>query len=255
MRRAVILLVWLCASSMSGHAACDSGLAERLHAKLHPGRTLDHELAVCQAWRTVPGRSIVVLPLPLPRPGSKSGPTQFDVDILVVQQADNGNTDRAKVVSRLFEGRALTQDGRRIDDIRIDPGRYRLAEDVRAFGLRVRYQADSRANPYASETLSLYLPRGERLLKLLDGLELYRERGEWDTQCAGRFETVRGSLSLAPGTSQGYADLLLNRIHTEQVSRMEGDECVTQEQSARLSSTTLRHEGGNYRLPRSSAQD
>ena len=105
----------------------------------------------------------------------------------------------------------------------------------------MRYQADSRANPYASETLSLYLPRGERLLKLLDGLELYRERGEWDTQCAGRFETVRGSLSLAPGTSQGYADLLLNRIHTEQVSRMEGDECVTQEQSARLSSTTLRY--------------
>ena len=76
MRRAVILLVWLCASSMAGHAACDSGLAERLHAKLHPGRTLDHELAVCQAWRTVPGRSIVVLPLPRPRREVRTDPVR-----------------------------------------------------------------------------------------------------------------------------------------------------------------------------------
>ena len=32
------------------HAACESGLAERMQARLYPARTLDHALAACKAW-------------------------------------------------------------------------------------------------------------------------------------------------------------------------------------------------------------
>lgn len=232
---------------IAGHAACDTGLAERMHKKLHPKRELDHERAVCEPWRGLPGRFIVVLPLPRSGSGSEGELSDFDLDVMVVQQADNGNTDRATIVSRLFEESALTEDAVRIAEIKVDTARYTLAADARAFGLRILHQGSSQANPYSSETLSLYLPRGPKLAKVLDQLEMTRENGEWDTNCASRFETIRGSLSLGRGTSNGLADLQLRQTRSESVSVQQGEDCVTQERPAKFGSKTLRFDGASYR--------
>ena len=237
----LVLACLLALLSTAGHAACDTGLAERMHAKLHPKRALDHERAVCQPWRGFAGRFIVVLPLP--RASSDPGVTQFDLDVLVVQQADNGNTDRATVVSRLFEPSAMREDAIRINEIKVDTARYILAADARAFGLRIVRQGSSRVNPYSNETLTLYVPQGPKLARVLDELEMTLERGEWDANCAGNFETVRGSLSIARSTSHGWADLLLRQTRTETRSSSQGDECVTHERPAKFSSRTLRYDG------------
>ncbi len=248
MRRFIVagwLLGFLCAA---GHAACDTGLAERMHAKLHPKRSLDHELAVCEPWRAVPGRFVVVLPMP--RPGLDAGATRFDLDVLVIQQADNGNTERARIVSRLFEEDALAQDAVRIAEIRLDTARYALAPEARAFGLRVLYQGASRANPYARETVSLYMPQGQKLARVLDPLEMTLERGEWDTSCTGTFETMRGTLAVMRTTSNGLADLMLRRTRSSTRSLLQGDECVTQERPATSDSVVLRYDGARYRAAR-----
>jgi hypothetical protein len=249
----LLLAPLLAAFCVAGHAACDTGLAERMHAKLHPKRLLDHERAVCEPWRGFAGRFIVVLPLP--RTSSAADFTEFDLDVLVVQQADNGNTERATIVNRSFEPAALTEDAIRIGDIRVDTARYALAGDTRAFGVRVTRQGSSRANPYSSETLSLYVPQGAKLAKVLDGLEMTLERGEWDTDCAGNFETVRGSLSIARSTSNGYADLLLRQTRTRTRSSPQGEECVTQERPAKFTSTILRYDGTIYRSSKAAASD
>lgn len=254
MPRRLLLGFLLALLSAAGHAACDTGLAERMHAALHGGkRALDHERAVCQPWRGFAGRFIVVLPLP--HPSTAPGVTQFDLDVLVVQQADNGNTERAKVVSRLLETAALTEDAIHISEIKVDTARYTLAGDARAFGLRIVRQGSSRVNPYSNETLTLYVPRGPKLAKVLDGLEVALERGEWDANCAGNFETVRGSLSIARSTSDGYADLLLRQTRTETRSSAQGDECVTQERLAKFSSRMLRYDGTAYRAAKGPASD
>ena len=96
-----------------------------MSAKLHPGRTLDEARAACKSWPGVLGRSIVVLPLL--RADAEPGVTELDLDVLVVQQADNGNTERGIITSRLFEQKVLLEDAGRIDDIRIDTTRYALA--------------------------------------------------------------------------------------------------------------------------------
>jgi hypothetical protein len=173
----------------------------------------------------------------------------------VVQQADNGNTDRAAVISRLLQPAELTEDAVRIGAIKVDTARYALAGDARAFGVRVIRQGSSRANPYSSETLTLYVPQGPRLAKVLDGLETTLERGEWDTNCAGNFETVRGSLSIARSTSHGYADLLLRQTRTQSRSTPQGEECVTQERPAKFTSMTLRYDGTIYRASKGAASD
>ena len=239
----------------AGHAACDTGLAERMHAKLHPRQALDHELAVCQPWRGLAGRFIVVLPLPRTAFEPAAGVTQFDLDVLVVQQADNGNTERATVVSRLFEPSAVSEDAYRISEIKVDTARYVLAPDARAFGLRILRQGSSRVNPFSNETLTLYVPHGPKLAKVLDQFETSMERGEWDANCAGNFETVRGTLSIAQDTSNGYADLLLRQTRTERRSSTQGDECMTQERPATFSSQTLRYDGTAYRAAKRPAAD
>jgi hypothetical protein len=243
---------------IAAHASCDTGLAERMHAKLHPARQLDHELAVCQPWRGFMGRFIVVLPIPIPRSPSSSADsaaTEYDLDVLVVQQADNGNTEHAKVVSRLFETAALREDGgTHISDIRLDTARYALAADARAFGLRVSRQGSPQDAPYSNETLSLYVPHGPKLAKVLDGLETTLERGETNpVDCAGSFNAVHGNLALARSASHGYADLVLRQTRSQSRTSLQGDSCTTREQPARLQTTTLHFDGTEYRQPKAVA--
>ena len=237
---AVALAGWI----LPGQAACDSGLAGRMNARLHPERAFDEERAACRSWPGQPGRSIVVLPLA--RAGAEPGATEFDLDVLVVQQADNGNTERSTIAARLFEPRVLLEDAVRIDDIRIDSGRYPLAPEVRAFGVRVRYSGTSRALPYASETLMLYAQQGDRLRRVLGGLEVAMERGEWDPGCHATFEQMRGALSLAPERSHGFADLLLRRTRiTSRASFVDGD-CIEQSAAPRFDTVLLRYDGSRY---------
>lgn len=237
----------LAAACVTAHAACDTGLAERMHAQLHPERPLDHRLAVCEPRRGFARQFIVVLPLP--RPSSIAGFTPFDLDVLVVEQADNGNTERARIMSRLFEPSALREYDVRLGAIRVDSARYDLARGVHAFGLRVARQGTSRDQPYADETLSLYVPRGAAIVKVLDGLQVLLERGEWDAGCTGRFDIVRGSLTVARGASHGHADLLLRSSRSQTRSVPEGETCVTREQLATSTTTTLRYDGQRYALP------
>ena len=249
MIRAGLAAVLLAGGCVAAHAACDTGLAERMHGKLHPQRTLDHERAVCEPWRGMLGRYIVLLPLA--RPSTDPDITEYDLDVLVVQQADNGNTERARIVSRLFEPRALVvEDDRTIVALRIDGARYTLAPDTKAFGVRTLVRGTSRADSYESDRLALYVPQpqGMQLDKVLDGLEVTVERGMRDGDCGGNFQALRGSVSVARGASNGRADLTLHQTLSRSRSTLQGEECVTHEQPITSRSTTLRFDGRRYRV-------
>lgn len=235
---------------LTGQAACETGLAERMQAKLYPDRRLDHDRAVCEPWRGFMGRFIVVLPMPRPPQASAPELSTFDLAVLVVQQADNGNTERAKVIGRFFQTAALSEDAVRIAEIKVDTARYTLANDAHAFGLRIVYRGSARTNPYESERLSLFVPEGKGLLRVLDSLELTLERGEWDASCAGRFETVRSGLSVLRSASSGYADLQLHQTRVESISTPQGDECHTREQPASFRTSVLHFDGRIYRTPK-----
>ncbi|MDN4588649.1 hypothetical protein DBA29_09110 [Xenophilus aerolatus] len=245
------LLFALAALAATGaHAACESGLAERMHAKLHPKRKLDESLAACKPWPAYPGRSIVVLPLV--NGVAKDARKTLDLEVLVIQRPDNGNTERDTVLARLYQPEAIEEDAIRIQDIRIDTARYVLSPEARAFGLRVRYNGSSRANPYASETLRLYVPQGARLRQVLDEVVIDRDSGEWDTQCNGRFEQLRTLLSVGHGRSEGFADLTLSRNLTQSRAQVHEDgHCNEKALPPQYSSVVLHYDGERYRVPKS----
>jgi hypothetical protein len=66
---------------------------------------------------------------------------------------------------------------------------------------------------------------------------------------------VRGSLSIARSTSNGYADLLLRQTRTQSRSMPQGEECVTHERPAKFTSMTLRYDGMIYRSAKGTASD
>jgi hypothetical protein len=122
--------------------------------------------------------------------------------------------------------------------------------------VRILRQGSSRANPYSEETLTLYVPQGQKLAKVLDALPVTLERGEWDTNCTGNFETVRGTLSVARGsTHSGYADLILRESRSRSRSTPQGEECTTHEQAPTFKSTVLRYDGAGYRTSKAVASE
>lgn len=251
MRRAALFLSLLLAAGLS-HAACESGLAERMHAKLYPKRPLDERLAACKVWPAFPGRSIVVLPLP--RETTDNGAKVFDLELLLIQRPDNGNTERDVVIGRLLQPEALDEDATTsIQDIRIDTSRYVLASDARAFGVRVRYRGTSApGSPLASETVRLYLQHGKQFRQVLQEVELDHDNGGWDSTCTGHFEKLRTMLSVGKATSNGFADLQLSRTLVQSRAQQEEDQgCVEKALPAKFSTVTLRYDGERFRVPKS----
>ena len=239
----------LAVSAPAAQAACESGLAERMHAKLYPDRQLDEARAACKPWPAYPGRSIVVLPMP--RPSSEPGVIGYDLELLVIQRPDNGNTERDTILARAFESHALTEDAISIQEIRIDTGRYTLAASTRAFGIRVRYRGASRTNPYSSETLQLYVAQGAKVRKVLDEIELDMDGGEWDATCTGHFEQVRGTLAIGHGVSEGFADLIVQRTQTaNRAEWQESGECIEKALPVKQRTFTLHYDGERYPIPK-----
>ncbi|MBS0452130.1 MAG: hypothetical protein JSS14_12540 [Proteobacteria bacterium] len=249
MQRAA-LLVFLVALHASAHAACQSGLAERLHEKAGTQRMLIHELTVCHPWHGHLGRSVVVLPTQGAAPGT------LDLDILVVQQPDNGNSDRSTIVARQRQSvPSRGTDAMAVSDIEFDTARYRLSAQLQSFGLRIYRRSMAADQPASSETLSLYaLDRGNQLRLLLDEFETRRERGHWGPGCAGHFEKQERQLSVAPlaaAEGKGVADLQVRQTESSSVNELQGDECVESSELPRFSESTLRFDGHQYHMANS----
>ena len=252
--RHALFLLCLSAAGLV-HAACESGLAERMHAKLYPKRPLDERLAACKVWPAFPGRSIVVLPLP--RETTDRGAKVYDLELLLIQRPDNGNTERDTVIGHLFQPEALDEDATTaIQDIRIDTSRYVLSPDARAFGLRVRYRGSSApASPLASETVRLYVQHGSKLRQVLQEIELDHDNGGWDATCTGHFEKLRTMVSVGKPTGNGYADLQLSRTLVQSHAQAQEDQsCIEKTLPARFSTVTLHYDGERYKVPKSLQQ-
>jgi len=243
-----LVALGLLALTTATQAACESGLAERMHARLHPDRMLDGQLAACKPWSAFPGRIIVVLPMP--RPSDEPTSKVYDIEVLLVQRPDNGNSERDTVIGRLFQASALEEDVAAIQDLLIDTSRYVLAPDARAFGLRVRYRGVTRSNPFASETLRLYMLQGGKLSEVLEEIELDSDTGAWNADCTGRFRQLRTLLSTKSRRGD-FADLVLVRTQTSSHGQWQDDgSCAEKSQPAQYNTFVLRYDGERFRVPK-----
>ena len=102
-----------------------------------------------------------------------------------------------------------------LEEISIDTAPYDLTENQRAFGIKVRYLGNARANPYKNETISLFVKSENSLKKVLNNYDMMDFGGDWDTVCHGQFIKEEKVLMLTENSTNGYVDISVKNTITE----------------------------------------
>lgn len=209
-------------------------------------RVIRPNLAVCKVWPAAPEKMLLVVRLGHP------AASDFDVDgetaDLEVLVADSTSP---RILQRYRENRALQMQGSaiRISSVTIDTARYRLNDSTTAFGVRIGYSGVSRASPYSRTVLNLYASDGKRLRPVLRKLEVALDRGDWDTQCAGEFESAQRTIAIDGKRDHGYAGLVINSIEETRRNLPKGEECADVPGPKNKTSARLAFDGREYAVP------
>lgn len=207
-----------------------------------PARWINLGDVVCKVWPAWPDKTLLALKL------QHESATGLDVEPADLELLVADST-RAQILQRYREANALDSDAIRVSGLSLDTARYRLDERTTAFGLRVSYTGASRANPYSSTSLSLYVPDGASLRPVLSRLQVALDRGEWDTQCAGEFESVQRTVAIDAKRDHGYAGLLVASSASTNRNEESDGQCSNVESPARKSRERLHYDGREYAVP------
>lgn len=151
------------------------------------------------------------------------------------------------IVHKFYEKDAWTSDAIMLNSISIDTAPYRLNETIRAFGVRLSYANNSRPNPYSESLLSLFIPDGDKLVRVLKDYPVDTYHGDWDTRCAGEFTSVETVLIMSDKQTNGYNNIIAKGTITTEINKPNGDDCDS-EQSSKNTTETLRYEDGQYQF-------
>lgn len=238
-----VMMLWpMCLLPMPSDADCPS-LIKQLNTALHYSQD-DSAVyrADCKIWPADPSKTIVALARYQANSSMSSPPSDdglYDLDVVVAQ------TTSGDILQRIFQKGALVSDALYLKTITIDTGRYDLAPDVRAFGVRAM-----RGNPHADfETLNLYVARNDELRPLLQNLVTLKLFGEPQGLggCSHSSETKR-TLTMAKTKQHGFADLLVLETGIEQEQTVVHDGCQIDENKS-AHHYELRFDGTSYGVP------
>lgn len=188
-----------------------------------------------------PKESIVVIPKIA---GMDQGMFGLDTYIVVVNNV-NGNIKHKYYESNATNG--WDSDGIHLTGITIDTAPYILKGNTRGFGIRVSFRANSKPNPYSSETLTLFMPKGSKLIPVLKNYEVDRYTGEWDMQCNGEFHEMQKVLVIRESKTNDYFDILVKTKQSTIINTRDAkgkcQETIREEKKEQL----LKFQGNTYR--------
>ena len=196
----------------------------------------------CVVWPAFPSQAIAVKSTYLADSGGDDAGV-FDLDLSIV------NASNANPIATYRKPGAYNSDAVRFDDLRIDTGRYRLAPNVRAFGLRSKFVHSSHAIPYEKTDLALYVREGNNLRPVLEGLVVYKNNGEFMSDCEGYTNEVRRSVEIGSSSHHGFADLIITTRASKMNDAKSGNECVSKTTHLKKTRITLTYDGQQYGVP------
>ena len=165
----------------------------------------------------------------------------MDAIVLVVD-----NTS-AKILYRNIEPEAWVSDAMIMESLVIDTGLYILADQKRAFGVRVSTHNTSGPNPFALEELKLYLVDNKKLNRITDNITVYRNSGDWDTKCNGEFSTEITSIEVDnKNKNNGLNNLKLKTSIKKEISTLIKGDCKTKIVDTK-ENVVLKYNGETYK--------
>ncbi|MEE1943637.1 hypothetical protein VRU48_00870 [Pedobacter sp. KR3-3] len=166
----------------------------------------------------------------------------LDSYILVV------NNQSGKIISKYFEEgttNGWTSDAVRLESIFIDTAPYKVKAGVNAFAIKLAFRGSSNPNPYSSELISIFEPRGAKIKCLLKNFDSETSTGEWDMHCAGEFNEEVKTLSFSKTVSQGYYNIIVKNKIRHIVSTKVNDDCK-KKITSKTTTKILRFKNGMY---------
>jgi hypothetical protein len=197
----LLIALWL---PTLGYADCDATIQQVSRTLSYPQDDSVRYFANCKIWPADPGKTIVALAYFQAGSNFSSPPEEgeglYDLDVLIISTASGD------ILQRLFQKGALVSDAIALKTLTIDTGRYVLAPNVLAFGVRAMS-----GNPHVDlETLHLYTIRNIELKSVLAGLVTYSLFGEpQGLDGLSRSSETKRTLSVAKTSNQGLANLVV----------------------------------------------
>ncbi|MCF6351925.1 MAG: hypothetical protein L3J06_02840, partial [Cyclobacteriaceae bacterium] len=131
------------------------------------------------------------------------------------------NSVTGKITHQFFESSKTNNwvsDAVKLVEITIDTAPYKVTDNNRAFGIRVRYVGSSQANPYENETISLFIKSKNALKNILKNYDVMVSSGEWNTNCAGEFMDENKVLIISKNKTNNHYDILVKNKIIETIS-------------------------------------
>ncbi|MBW8354624.1 hypothetical protein DMX09_07995 [Pseudomonas protegens] len=200
--------------------------------------------SLCKDWPAFDDQSISLLSEQVPDPSDTGdGDGTYNLQLAVLDR------DSGKPLASYRQPVAFVSDAFRLESVKLDTGRFQLAPQVRAFGVRAGFEGSSRVNPFNQIWLSLYVREGSTLRPVLEKFLAHSYNGEWDGQCAGEGTETTRTLEIAKTRSHGYADLIVRSVSVSTRSEKVGEECQSKSVTAKPVLITLHYDGQRYVLP------
>ena len=242
-RSLAVLLAWMvCLAPVCSYADCPSLIVQLTKALNYSTDEALTFLSDCKIWPADPSKTIVALAQYQANSSMSSPPWDdglYDLDVVVAASASGD------ILQRIFQKGALVSDALYLKSISIDTGRYPLAPNGRAFGVRAM-----RGNPHADfETLNLYVAGDHELKPVLQNLVTYKlfADPQGPSGCASSSETKR-ELTFATTSQHGLVDLLVLETGIEETQTAVHDACEIDEHKS-AQHYALHLNGVSYGLP------
>lgn len=157
-----------------------------------------------------------------------------------------------EIVHQFYEKKAWTSDAMQFKGITIDTAPYKLNSSVRAFGVKVSYEGSSRVNPYYETLMSLFVPQGKKLVRIMKDYPVSLSRGEFGVGCEGYSENTGTIFIMSEKQTNGYNDIITKGTIETTVYKNndEGDDCE-ENISTEYKTDTIKYQEGKYYFERS----
>ncbi|WP_028982236.1 hypothetical protein [Sporocytophaga myxococcoides] len=197
------------------------------------------ELVVEKTIPYAPGKSVLIVPKIVER--EEDDYFLLDSYILII------DSNTGKILNKFFEKEAWTSDAIVLKEIRIDFAPYKISTNTRAFGVRIKFEGSSRYNPYVTESISLFVPEGSVLKRVLKSAEVYSYQGEYTDNCKGEISEEKKVIIISENKTNNYNDLTIKS--TSKVTTISGSngDCKYKDIPGKPIVTTLKFNGTEYK--------
>lgn len=160
------------------------------------------------------------------------------------------NTETGEIINNFFESSKTNRwvsDSAELREISIDIAPYNVANNKRAFGIKVKHVGNFGANPYELEIITLFLKSENTLKKVLKNYDVMEYGGERITNCAGEFVRQNKTLIITPNKTNNYYDILVETKITDTIGYEDEFGNCESEISITTKKTVLQYNGTQYK--------